>query len=122
MTLVLDRRDVDALLGLDACIEAVESAFRLHAEARSLSPASLGVHARDGTFHVKAAGLELEGRTYFAAKTNANFPGNPARRGRPTIQGVLALFDGETGEPLALMDSITVTSRRTAAATAVAAR
>jgi len=107
---------------MDACIRAVETAFREHAARRTLAPASLGLTAPDGTFHVKAAGLAIDGRSYVASKTNANFPGNPHRSGRPTIQGVLVLFDGETGAPLAVMDSIVVTSRRTAAATAVAAK
>src|SRR5262249_40137063 len=40
----------------------------------------------------------------------------------PTIQGVLALYDGDDGRPLALMDSIELTALRTGAATAVAAR
>jgi len=120
--MVLGGREVEALLGHDACIAAVEAAFRLHAAHRSLPPASLGLHARAGTFHVKAAGLEVDGRLYVAAKTNANFPGNPERAGLPTIQGVIVLFDGEDGVPLAVMDSIVVTSRRTAAATAVAAK
>jgi alanine dehydrogenase len=34
---------------------------------------------------------------------------------------VVVLFDGETGKPLAVLDSMEITSRRTAAATAVAA-
>jgi ornithine cyclodeaminase/alanine dehydrogenase-like protein (mu-crystallin family) len=58
----------------------------------------------------------------FAAKVNANFPGNPAQHNLPTIQGVIALFELGTGRPLALLDSIAITSLRTAAATAVAAR
>jgi alanine dehydrogenase len=120
-TLVLTRADVAALLGLDECIAAVERAFRLHAEGGALPPGVLGVHAGDGSFHIKAAGLDL-GRLYFAAKTNANFPSNPARFGLPSIQGVVALFDAGTGSPLALMDSIEITIVRTGAATAVAAR
>ena len=100
---------------------AVEGAFRLHAEGRSLSPGVLGVRAPHGGFHVKAAGLEL-GRTYFAAKTNANFSENPRRHGLPAIQGAIVLCDAEDGRLLAVMDSIEVTIRRTAAATAVAAR
>jgi len=75
----------------------------------------------DGGFHVKAAGLPLA-RLYVAVKVNANFPENGPRRGLPTIQGVLALSDGETGRPLALMDSMEITVLRTGAATAVAAR
>ncbi len=120
-TLVLTRRDVLSLLGLEECIAAVEAAFRLHAEGRSLSPGVLGVPSREGGFHIKAAGLDT-GRLYFAAKTNANFPGNPQRHGLPAIQGVIVLCDGENGCPLAVMDSMEVTIRRTAAATAVAAK
>jgi alanine dehydrogenase len=120
-TLVLTRMDVQRLLGWDECIAAVEAAFRLHAEGRSLAPAVLAVPSREGGFHVKAAGLQL-GRLYFAAKTNANFPGNPSRHGLPAIQGVVVLCDAADGRLLAVMDSIELTIRRTAAATAVAAR
>jgi alanine dehydrogenase len=119
--LVLSRADVIALLTLDDCIEAVERAFRLHAEGRTFGPGVLGVAAGDGSFHVKAAGLVGESR-YFAAKTNANFPENPRRFGLPTIQGTVVLSDATKGAPLALMDSGSITALRTAAATAVAAK
>ena len=120
MTLLLTRGDVAALLTLDECIAAVEHAFALQAEGKALGPGVLGLHVPGGGFHVKAAGLPL-GRFYVAAKLNANFPDNPAR-GLPTIQGVVVLSDGETGQPLALMDSMEITVLRTGAATAVAAR
>jgi alanine dehydrogenase len=120
-TLLLSRSDVAALLSLEECIPAVEEAFRLHAEGKSLPPGVLGVHARDGGFHVKAAGLELS-QPYFAAKVNANFFRNTERFGLPRIQGVIVLYDGENGRPLAVMDSMEVTTLRTGAATAVAAK
>src|SRR5262249_6207209 len=50
------------------------------------------------------------------------FPGNRARRGLPTVQGVIAVVDGDDGRFLALMDSTEVTVTRTAAATAIAAK
>ena len=59
---------------------------------------------------------------FVAVKANVNLPGNPARRGRPTIQGALILLDGATGQPLAVMDSIALTSLRTAAVAALAAQ
>jgi alanine dehydrogenase len=118
--LALSARDVLDLLTLRACIDAVEGAFRFHADGRTLGPGVLGIPATGGGFHIKAAGLVAE-RSYFAAKTNANFPSNP-RRGLPTIRGTVFLADATTGEPLALMDSSSVTALRTAAATAVAAR
>ena len=113
--------DVAKLLPVADAIAALEDAFRAQAEGRTLPSRVLGLHAPDGGLHVKAAGLWRGDRLYLAAKVNANFPGNP-RRGRPTIQGFLVLFDGSDGTPLAVMDSGEITARRTAAATAVAAR
>jgi ornithine cyclodeaminase/alanine dehydrogenase-like protein (mu-crystallin family) len=109
------------LLTLPDCIGAVERAFRLHAEGRTLGPGVLGVPAVDGGFHIKAAGLVAE-RSYFAAKTNANFPENARRFGLPTIQGTIVLADATSGVPLAIIESGSVTALRTAATTAVAAK
>jgi len=119
-TLVLTRKDVAGLLTLADCIDAVERAFCLHGEGRAPAPGVLGVHATGGGFHIKAGTLPLS-RNYFAAKTNANFPGNPAR-GLPTIQGLVLLFDADNGRLLAAVDSIELTILRTGAATAVAAK
>src|SRR5690242_1312111 len=119
--LALSRADVLELLSLRECIEVVEDAFRLHAQGRTLGPAVLSVPTTDGGFHIKAAGV-LGERSYFAAKTNGNFPQNPCRRGLPTIQGLVVLADAESGTPLAVIDSGSVTALRTAGATGVAAR
>ena len=51
------------------------------------------------------------------AKINANFPGTT-----PAIKGVIAVFDIHDGTPLAMLDSAPITTLRTAAATAVAAK
>lgn len=48
------------------------------------------------------------------------FPGNAARN-RPTINAGYLLFDGETGQMKAALDGDTMTARRTAAASALAA-
>lgn len=120
--LLLTRSEVASLLGLAECINAVEEAFRLHAEGSGLPPGVLETLTGDGGFHIKAAGLRLAGGSYYAAKVNGNFPANPERFGLPTIQGVVILFDAERGRPLAVMDSMELTALRTAAATGVAAR
>ena len=120
-TLLLTGRDVSALLTIEECMAAVEHAFKLHGERKTQPPGILGIHADNGGFHIKAGLLDLN-RSYFAAKINANFPGNPKRNGLPTIQGVVLLCDGEDGYPLAVMDSIEITTQRTGAATGVAAK
>jgi ornithine cyclodeaminase/alanine dehydrogenase-like protein (mu-crystallin family) len=72
-------------------------------------------------FHIKSA--QRSGSPALAAiKVNGNFPENVGRRQLPTIQGFVALLDAECGCVLALMDSIELTARRTAAATALAAQ
>ena len=120
-TLVLTAADVDALLTIEDTIEAVEDAFGRWGRGEVSEPAVLGFHLSGGGFHIKAASLRRE-RHYFAAKTNANFPGNPEEHGLPSIQGVIVLADATDGVPLAVIDSIRITELRTAAATAVAAR
>jgi alanine dehydrogenase len=120
-TLLLTRSDVERLLTPEICIAAVEAAFRQLAEGTVPPPAILGMQAERGSFHVKAGLLTLD-RTYFAAKLNANFPENGLRHGLPTIQGAVILSDASNGVTLAIMDSISITALRTAAASAVAAK
>ncbi len=116
--LLLTGADVARLLPMAGCIAAVERAFQALAEGRAPPPGVLGTHVEGGGFHIKTAVLD----GYYAAKINGNFPGNPAWSGLPTIQGVAILADARDGRPLAIMDSIELTARRTGAATALAAR
>lgn len=120
-TLMVSRDEVARLVTIEECIRVVEDAFRREAEGTTLPAAVLKVAADDGAFHVKAAGLTGP-PGWFAAKVNANFPANPARHGRPTIQGLVVLCETATGYPRAVMDSTEITALRTAAASAVAAR
>ena len=120
-TLLLRRSDVERLLSLRDCIDAVDEIFRRQGQGKIPVPGILGVRAPAGGLHVKA-GLLPGDRNYLVAKLNANFPGNNAHFGLPTIQGVIAVFDAENGVPLAILDSIDITIKRTAAASAVAAK
>ena len=119
--LIIERRRVAELLDIDACIQAVEHAFRLQGEGKTTASAALSFPVARGGFHVKAGLLDL-GRPFFVVKTNGNFPRNPVELGLPTIQGVIVLADAADGRPLAVLDTIEITLQRTAAATAVAAK
>lgn len=66
MTLILSRRDVLELLTLRDCIDALEDAFRLHADGRTLGPGVLGVPAENGGFR---------------SQDDATFPENAQRFG-----------------------------------------
>jgi ornithine cyclodeaminase/alanine dehydrogenase-like protein (mu-crystallin family) len=119
---ILGADQVALRLPVKLCIEAVENAFRQLGSGTAATPSTLSIPSVGGGFHIKAGILATERRTYFAAKTNGNFPGNPSRNGLPTIQGVVVLCDALDGRVLALLDSMELTARRTAAATGVAAR
>jgi len=119
--ILLSRRDLAALMPFGAYVDAVADAFRLHAQGKTVLPEPMHVIAQNGGFHVKAGGLPT-GPGYVAFKVNANFPDNRAANGLPTIQGAILLFNSTTGSPVALIDSIEITIKRTGAATAVAAR
>ena len=120
-TLLLRRSDIEGLLSPGDCMAAVENVFRLQGQGKIPAPGILGVKAPGGGVHVKA-GLLPGDRNYLVAKVNANFPGNNAHFGLPTIQGVIVVFDAENGVPLTILDSIDITLKRTAAASAVAAK
>src|SRR6202166_3558108 len=78
---------------------------------RRVSPSTL---AMDGADSVAGGGC-------LGVKLVTVFPGN-ARQGESAVQATYALFDAATGLPLAVLDGTELTRRRTAAASALAAR
>jgi predicted amidohydrolase len=58
--LILERKEIASLLSLKRCMEVVETAFRLHAEGKTLASGLLHVDADGGEFHIKAGGLKLD--------------------------------------------------------------
>jgi alanine dehydrogenase len=119
--LILSRANIVKLMAYADCVDAVEAAFIAAATGKAVAPPACALHVPGGSFHAKGAAL-LDGDAYVAIKLNGNFPGNPSRNGLPTVQGVIYLADARDGRPLAVMDSIEVTLKRTAAATTLAAR
>jgi len=117
---LIDREMLERIMSLDDYLVAVESAFRAHAEGRTKQPMPLHIEVDNGGFHAKGAFVALD-RAWVAVKVNSNFPGNPAK-GLPTIQGAVLLYDAADGVLLAILDSMEITSKRTAAASALAAK
>ena len=116
--LVLSRSDVERLLDPDALLDALAAAFRELSAGRTSVPPRVAARTAGGLLaampgYLPGAGLE--------AKLVAVFPGNHAR-GLPSHLALVALFDEETGAPLALMDGIHITAARTAAAATLSVR
>jgi alanine dehydrogenase len=120
-TLLLSRSVISRLATPRDYLGAMQTAFVDLAHGRFEMPQVGHVPGVGGMFHIKSA--RRSGPPALAAiKVNGNFPDNVAQRTLPTIQGFIALLDAECGCVLALMDSIEITARRTAAATALAAK
>ncbi len=108
-------------LPLDRVIALSREAMSATAAGTALDSVLGHLPAPEGEFHLKASGLTVDGRLYVAVKVGACFYGRPARLGLPSIVGLIELFDGATGQPLAVMESALITTLRTGATTAVAA-
>jgi ornithine cyclodeaminase len=116
---VLREADVRAALPMAACIDAVEGAFVAYSsgEAELPSVIHLDVPEARGEIHVKAG--HIHGAPAYAVKVASGFyAADP-----PAIDGLVIVFDAETGAPIAfLLDGGYVTDTRTGAAGGVAAR
>lgn len=120
-TLLLTRNDISPLLNPHDYINGIEYAFCQYGEGHSFGNSMVnGDTPSDLEFHIKAGGLIWKGKPYFAVKANGSSFQNQKLRGLPNILGVIILYDGESGFPLAVMESTELTRQRTAAGTVVA--
>jgi len=119
---ILDRGAVARALPRAACFELAERAFRETSARRTEQPNRLIVPIRSMQGNVLSvmAGV-LHEPVLFGAKISAVYPEN-RHRGLAGHQGLVVLFDSETGAPSGVLHGGEVTARRTAAATAVATR
>ena len=120
--LILRHEEIRRVLDLASCLEAVEKAFTSYSTGGAELPAviNLDVPEHRGEIHVKAG--HLRGASHYAVKFASGFYDNPAR-GLPQNDGLVLVFDAETGEPTALLlDNGFITDLRTGAAGGVAAR
>jgi len=100
-------------------LAAIRDAFRADGEGRTTVPPVVNLQTHDGEFHIKTA--HVAGVPYVAVKIASGFYRNAAI-GLPTGSGLMAVFDGTTGMPVALLlDNGYLTDIRTGAAGAVAA-
>jgi ornithine cyclodeaminase len=113
--LVIGRDEVAAHLTYDVCIPLMREAMIALSEGRTRQSLRAIIDLDGGRAFGTMPGARLGGP--FGAKLISVFPGSAAA---PSHQGLLALFDPETGAPAALVDASELTAIRTAAASAAA--
>jgi ornithine cyclodeaminase/alanine dehydrogenase-like protein (mu-crystallin family) len=119
---ILDHADVTRLLPMNECIDAMANALSSLARGEVHNPLRFVVRPPDEPSLLGLMPAHRGGDSrIWGLKTVAIFPGNSAR-GLDSHQGFVALFDGETGAPTAVMNAGAITAIRTAAVSAVATR
>jgi ornithine cyclodeaminase len=121
VTRVLSGAELRAALTTDACIDALAAAHVEMAAGRTIMPVRTYLHHEEAGGRMAVMPAILLDSNVLGVKLQCTFPRNAAR-GRPPVSGIVVLMDGASGEPLAIMDSSTVTEIRTAAASALATR
>jgi alanine dehydrogenase len=111
--LVLSREEVERLLDVDALLERLERAFVELSAGRASVPPRVAAFAPAGLLGAMPGYVD----GVLAAKLVALFPEHV-----PSHQALIAVFDAETGTPLAVMDGTHITAVRTGASSAVATR
>lgn len=118
MALLLTRSDVEQLLDLGACMDALRTAHVAFSSGGAVMPLRLTARFHEhGIMALMPAWLD-DG-PQLGVKCATSFFANPAR-GLPLIASTVLLLDPETGALRAVMDGSRITEIRTAAASAVA--
>jgi alanine dehydrogenase len=119
--IVLGKSDIERMLDMPTCIGLMEAALASLARGEVIHPLRPVVPVPDtkNVFAVMPAYSSSLGA--FATKIISVFPDNHGTA-LDSHQGLVALFDGERGNPVALMDASSITAIRTAAVSGVATK
>jgi len=118
---VLGPREVERLLDMKSCIDLMEAALRALSSGNAVVPLRQKVSLPDRSGLLGLMPGYLGDPRSFGLKVVTVFQRNHDV-GRPSHQGVVMLFDVESGAPLGLFDAGAITAIRTAAASGAATR
>lgn len=115
------RQIVDVDLPMPEIIKSMEKMFGAKGQGRTDMPPKPGIHPGGGNNFIHAMPASIPDLNSAGIKWVSGFPENPSK-GLPYISGLLILNDFTTGLPLAVMDCVWITAKRTGAASAISAR
>lgn len=119
---ILSREEIEKTLSISKVLKAIEQGFILYSQGEAVIPpiGSLHFESPPGDCHIKY-GYSKRGK-YYVVKIASGFCENP-KHGLPSNNGLMLLFDKQTGKPICiLLDEGYLTDIRTAAAGYVAAK
>lgn len=119
MAIFLGRRDVEQLLSMHACIDVVREGLKTFSSGGVVAPLRQIMDLPEQAAMLGLMPGWLNEPKSFGVKVMSVYPDNH-RTGRPSHQGLVLVFDAETGALIGGVDGGTITAIRTAAASAVA--
>jgi ornithine cyclodeaminase len=119
--LILKKSEIEALLPMEKCIDLMADALVSLARGQVILPLRPVLRIPDSPSAFAVMPAYSHSLKAIGAKLISVFPGNHGTA-LDSHQGVVILFDGQNGSPLAMMDAASITAIRTAAVSGVATR
>lgn len=118
---LLNGDTVRGCLPMAKCIDVMAETMISIYQGKAKMPPRIIAPLPQGVGYLAAMPGALTAPAISGTKLVTLYPDNPAKQ-LPAVQGLIVLFDLESGEPIALVDAAAITALRTAAASAAATR
>lgn len=120
-TLIFTKKDVEKVLSPSVANKTIEKAFKAYGLGQADMPAKSYLYFEKGDLRAMPAYIHGQGFDIAGIKSVNVHPEN-AKYNLPTVMAVIILIDPDNGYPLAILDGTYLTSIRTGAAGALAAK
>lgn len=116
--LILTREDVKRVADMKETIDAVRNVYKLKSDGKAVIWPLVNYEFVDehGAMDIRSG--YIKGEQLHGLKMLNNFPGN-REKGLPPFNGIMMVYDSNTGIPIGIMDASYVTCMRTGAAGAL---
>lgn len=115
--LIINESALAQMIDWNALIDHMIKAMIAYEEGNFVQPDRVSMSFSNNTLLLMPA----QSGKYFSTKLVSIFPDNPSRN-EPVIKGIVVLNNGETGDPLAVLNGAKLTAIRTAAVAAAGIR
>jgi len=113
---------VQAVFSMDKTIQWMEEAYRLYAR-KEADVFPVITHEFDGMMrNMDIKSGHLDGADIVGLKMLVRVRDNPEKRGLPNLTGLVLVSDSKTGQPIGVLDGLSITNMRTGAAGGLAAK
>lgn len=116
--LILTREDVKKVIDMKETIEAVRNVYKLKTEGKTVIWSLVNYEFEDehGAMDIRSG--YVKGEQLHGLKMLNNFPGN-REKGLQPFNGIMMVYDSNTGIPIGILDASYITCMRTGAAGAI---